>query len=59
MKGGRLCLDGLTFDVPDQPGPCTVDLTNGQIYPSGSAWDMTKKLKVMFNKTRKTAIIKQ
>lgn len=59
MKGGRLCLDGVTFDVPDQPGPCTVDLTNGQIYPSGSAWDMTKKLKVMFNKTRKTAIIKQ
>lgn len=59
MKGGRLCLDGVTFDVPDQPGPCTVDLTNGQIYSGGSAWDMTKKIKVIFNKTRKTAIIKQ
>lgn len=59
LKGGKLCLDGVTVDVPDQPGPCTVDLTSGQIYRLSGSWSMTKKVRVIFNKTRKTAIIKQ
>ncbi|MGN1309218.1 MAG: hypothetical protein ACI4XO_05175, partial [Akkermansia sp.] len=59
LKGGKLCLDGVTVDVPHQPGPCTVDLTSGQIYRLSGSWSMTKKVRVIFNKTRKTAIIKQ